>query len=306
MNILHFWKKFFVGEFLRLNFGPLGAIIGGGLCYLGARKTAKATENAARMAADASRFNPYNVQTGLGGATFSGGTASGMLSPQYAALAQRLQQLSTAGLEDLPDRQAAAERIYSDITSLTRPQEEETRLNLENRLLGQGMMGYAGASGMNPQTQALENALAQARTQRALAAFTGADAMRQSQINQSLGFLNAAMGLEQSPLDAISLGANIGGRATTAAGNSARLLANAQMANAANRGMFLANLGQSVGPAIGNYLQNRGPAQSQFTGDSSANFNPNMYIARSNVTPIPTRFLARAGDPTNQPGFYGT
>ena len=77
--------------FLNFNFGPIaGALVGAAGSFLGARRAAKGQEAAARTAADAAKFRPYNMQSGFGSATFYNDPGNkrvvGMLSPQYQAL----------------------------------------------------------------------------------------------------------------------------------------------------------------------------------------------------------------------------
>ena len=67
----------------------IGSIIGGGLSLLGASKS----RDAQRAAAEAAKFDPWGVQTGLGGAYFDPKTkqVSTSLSPYYQALLGQMQ-----------------------------------------------------------------------------------------------------------------------------------------------------------------------------------------------------------------------
>jgi len=304
--------------FLNFNFGPIaGALVGAAGSYLGARRAAKGQEAAARTAADAAKFRPYNMQSGFGSATFyddpGNRRAVGMLSPQYQALrdqfmtqaqglSPRYQQLQDYYLDRsmLSDRdqaladqmrtqaegfsnaltnydpEAAAGDIYSKIAELNQPYRQQQQLDLENRLLAQGMLGSTGGASRFQAQQAafgeqdLRGQLAaremaqseQAELQRlaasglATARELEADPMRFLQTGMSfdnipLSYLQAAIGLDQLPQQLIDRGGVLGGRSAMAGANAGSYLANAIGGRDLAMGNLYGEVGRGLGDAIG-------------------------------------------------------
>tara|TARA_B100000519_G_C14249356_1_gene441593 strand:- start:923 stop:2017 length:1095 start_codon:yes stop_codon:yes gene_type:complete len=195
---------FLLGRSKFLNPSIIGDIIGAVGGYAGAKKAAQATETAARLQADASRFRPFNIRSGFGTGTFYDapdggyGEAVGMLNPgfqsirdQYFGEAQGLSP-ELAGIRESLMRQANDPRLanlrdtyldmaqsalgfdpaqasatYLDATRrLAAPEEERRRLDQENRLLAQGMLTSTGGA---QRQQALESALSDADLKRIIA-----------------------------------------------------------------------------------------------------------------------------------------
>jgi len=157
-----------------------GALIGGGLSYLGARRQAKASENAARMQADAairaaemSRFRPVGVTTGFGSSNFTfddEGNVIGAgyeLTPELQAIrdrlitqaslydptaAQALTQPITGAAQSLfglgsqylaTSPQEAAQNYIAGQQALLGPQRERELAGIRNRLFTTGRTGLA-------------------------------------------------------------------------------------------------------------------------------------------------------------------
>ena len=193
MNIL---IDFLLGRSKFLNPSIIGDIIGAVGGYAGAKKAAQATETAARLQADASRFKPFNIRSNIGTGMFYDapdggyGQAVGMLNPEFQAIrdqyfseAQGLSpelagireslmgQANDPRLANLRDTYldmaqsalgfdpAQASATFLDATRrLSQPEEERKRLNLESRLFAQGMLGSTGGA---QRQQALESAFAE-------------------------------------------------------------------------------------------------------------------------------------------------
>lgn len=182
--------------------GIEAALIGGGLGLLGssmaadaagdaAASSANAQLQAARIAAEESRFRPVAITTGFGRSAFETGPdgrvsgASYTLNPTLAALRDRLIAQATgagAGLTEqglgaaqglfnlgrqfvaTTPEQAAADWMASQQQALT-PAREQALSGLMNRLAQQGTQGLAvsqaGGGQSNPLAQAYFNAIAQ-------------------------------------------------------------------------------------------------------------------------------------------------
>ena len=201
MNI---FIDFLLGRSKFLNPSIIGDIIGAVGGYAGAKKAAQATETAARLQADASRFKPFNIRSNIGTGMFYDapdggyGQAVAELSPEYRAIYDQYygqaQGLSPelAGLRESFMGQANDPRLtglrdtYLDMAQsalgfdpaqasatfldatrrLAAPEEERRKLDQENRLIAQGMLTSTGGA---QRQQALESALSDADLKRIIA-----------------------------------------------------------------------------------------------------------------------------------------
>lgn len=239
--------------------GPVaGSLVGGGLSLYGANSAANKLSDAANNAADKSKFTPYNVFSGAGSGTFNGTTATGTLSPEYLALRNKYLQNANGNLNALQnyDPQAAANDVYGKLSALSNPQEEQDRLNQENRLLAQGMLGSTGGG---IQRQALLTSQGLAGVGRQVQSYQlGQDALNQMQ-NRAFGATNAATALDAIPMNNLNAGGVFGGRASQANQFGTGLQYNAASAGAGASASFWQGLGQQVAPgvssAVNNYYQ---------------------------------------------------
>ena len=147
---------------------------------------------------DQSQFVPFSVTSSLGGVQ---GTAEGgfdmNLSEDQQAMQDRLFGMSGSFLDEMGgdpfERQQA---LYEQIRGLQRPNEERQRLELENRLRGQGRLGLMTSQyGGSPEQFAQDMALGEARNQAAYQAYGQSQADRQ----QSFGLASGLMGLGYKP-----------------------------------------------------------------------------------------------------------
>ena len=147
---------------------------------------------------DQSQFVPFSVTSSLGGVQ---GTAEGgfdmNLSPEQQAMQDRLFGMSGSFLDEMSgdpfERQQA---LYEQIRGLQRPNEERQRLELENRLRGQGRLGLMTSQyGGSPEQFAQDMALGEARNQAAYQAYGQSQADRQ----QAFGLASGLMGLGYKP-----------------------------------------------------------------------------------------------------------
>ena len=152
---------------------------------------------------DQSQFVPFSVTSSLGGVQ---GTAEGgfdmNLSPDQQAMQDRLFGMSGSFLDEMGgdpfERQQA---LYEQIRGLQRPNEERQRLELENRLRGQGRLGLMTSQyGGSPEQFAQDMALGEARNQAAYQAYGQSQADRQ----QSFGLASGLMNLGYMPQQQLS------------------------------------------------------------------------------------------------------
>jgi hypothetical protein len=188
----------------------MGDIVGPVLGYMGAKKQASATTDAARMQADAAReaaemarFRPVGITTGFGSSQFTTdaeGNVSGasyQLTPELQAIRDRLmsqagaydptqiaQQAQALGggaqslfgaaqgyLSESPE--IARQRYISNQQALLAPQQEQALAGIRNRLFQTGRTGLATGGTMAGGMQA---------TNPELAAYYNALAQQQSQL----------------------------------------------------------------------------------------------------------------------------
>ncbi len=317
MNI---FIDFLLGRSKFLNPSIIGDVIGAVGGYLGGKKAAKATERAAQIQADASQFRPFNVRSGFGTGRFYDspdggyGSAVGMLNPEFQAIRDQyfseaeglspelasirtslMGQASDPRLADLRDTYldmaqsalgfdpAQASATFLDATRrLAAPEEERRQLELENRLLTQGMLGSTGGS---QRQQALQSALSEADLRRIIASeqlgldqqraaigmanqlLGGADATTQSRLNSlqaALGLddrrfqaLGRVVDLDQLAMGLVDQGGVLGGRATAGSAAAGRALGDAVRDVGIGKGMFYQEAGQGIGNAIDKFIQDQ-------------------------------------------------
>ena len=145
-----------------------------------------------------SQFVPFSVTSSTGGIQ---GTAEGgfdmNLSEEQQAMQDRLFGMSGGFLDELGgdplDRQKA---LYEQIRGIQSPEEERQRLELENRLRGQGRLGLMTAQyGGSPEQFAQALAQEQARNEAAYQAYGQSQADRE----QAFGLASGLMGLGYVP-----------------------------------------------------------------------------------------------------------
>ena len=212
----------------------MGSIVSAGLGYLGARKQADATLDAARMqsdaareAADMARFRPVGITTGFGSSQFTTdekGNVSGasyQLTPELQAIRDRLmsqagaydptqiaQQAQALGggaqslfgaaqgyLSESPE--VARQRYISNQQALLAPQQEQALAGIRNRLFQTGRTGL-GVGGTTTGMQATNPELAayyNSLAQQQAQLAAGADQAAQQQQAFGAGLFGSGAGL---------------------------------------------------------------------------------------------------------------
>lgn len=258
------------------------ALIASGVGMLGSQQAGQAAQQASQQAAQAGQFRPIGLTTRFGSSGFQfdpSGRLVGagyQLSPesqaaqnQLAAMTgqglmqgQQLQGLASQYLGESPE--AVRQRYVQQQTALVAPEQEQALAGIRNRLFQTGRGGLAtgatqagGLMATNPEMAAYYNALAKQQAQ--IAANADIAAQNQVKFGQGLaagayepfkaGF--GALGqVEQAGQQALGLGSELGGQASSAARAVApyqyqasaynpvsNMLANPQLQNAIGTGL---------------------------------------------------------------------
>jgi len=147
---------------------------------------------------DQSQFVPFSVTSSLGG--IQGNAEGGYdmnLSEDQQATQDRLFEMSGGFLDEMSgDPLERQQALYEQIRGLQKPNEERQRLELENRLRGQGRLGLMTSQyGGSPEQFAQDMALGEARNQAAYQAY----GQSQEDRKQSFGLAEGLMGLGYMP-----------------------------------------------------------------------------------------------------------
>lgn len=219
-----------------------------------AEDAAAAQMNIAEQAADLSKFTPYGVTTGYGTSWYDteNQTAGYQLDPVLAAYRDKLLMMGTQALPTTMDTQELADQYYQDIQATMAPARAQEQTQLQQNLFGSGRLGMrlsgqaagagAGDTGMyQPDVLGYNKAQELANQQLAMQARQQAQNELDAAINRGTGMWSTGLGVEQLGMTPLTLGAELGGRATS--GNQAAATALMAGGNAAAQ----ANLASGVG-----------------------------------------------------------
>lgn len=211
----------------------------------GMQAQGQAQIEAARIAADAAKFRPYNISTALGGVRFGDQTVDITYNPALAKYRERLFGLATSTLPE--DIRAAEEEEYRRLVAGSRGALEQQTAALGSGLFRSGRQGL-DIYGANPELRAF----AAAQMDRELALRQAAEQQIANRIAQSTGLFTSGVGVEQAMLQPLDIGAQLGGRQAQAGAAAGQLITQGA-ANAANLYGNAANLrmqGGLVGPTM--------------------------------------------------------
>ena len=225
------------------------ALISSGVGMLGSQQAGKSAQQANQQVAQAGQFRPIGLTTRFGSSGFQfdpSGRLTGAnytLSPEAQAYqnqlsgmtgqgllqGQQLQGLASQYLGESPE--AVRQRYVQQQTALVAPEQEQALAGIRNRLFQTGRGGLAtgatqagGLMATNPEMAAYYNALAKQQAQIA----ANADIAAQNQVKFGQGLAAGAyepfkagfgsMGtVEQAGQQALGLGSELGGQASSAA-----------------------------------------------------------------------------------------
>jgi len=275
------------------------SLIASGVGMLGSQSAGRSAQQASQNTAAAGQFRPVGVTTRFGSSDFQfdpSGKLSGAnytLSPEAQAYQAQLSGMTGQGLMQGSQLQGLAsqylgespeavrQRYVQQQQGLLAPQQEQQLAGIRNRLFQTGRGGLAtgateagGMAATNPEMAAYYNAIAQQQAQIA----AGADVAAQNQIKFGQGLAAGAyepfkagfgaMGtVEQAGQQALGLGSELGGQASSAA----RAMSDYQYsADAYNpTANYLANpqLQSAIGKGVAGLFGGGSPVT---TGDTSA------------------------------------
>ena len=258
------------------------SLISAGVGMLGSQQAGQSAQQASQQVAQTGQFRPIGTTTRFGSSGFQfdpSGRLTGAgytLSPEAQAYqnqlsgmtgqgltqGQQLQGLASQYLGESPE--AVRQRYVQQQTALVAPEQEQQLAGIRNRLFQTGRGGLAtgatqagGLMATNPEMAAYYNAVAKQQAQIA----AGADTAAQNQIKFGQGLAAGAyepfkagfgaMGtVEQAGQQALGLGSELGGQASSAARALApytyqaaaynpvsNMLANPQLQNAIGSGL---------------------------------------------------------------------
>lgn len=229
------------------------------------KDAAAAQIEAGRVAADMAKFTPYGVTSGFGTSWFDADTqtAGYALDPALAAYRDKLMSMGAEGLPQSMDVQQNAQTYYDQMQQMMAPARQQEQLGLQQNLFGSGRLGMrlagegagAGAGGGMYQPDILGYNKAQELANQNLAMQSRTQAL--GELDQSIargtGLFNTAFGVEQLGMMPMTLGAEFGGRASSAGADAGRSLltsatnaANANYQAQAGWADTLSGLGQTM------------------------------------------------------------
>lgn len=217
-----------------------------------ANKARKANEEGYENAQKAARFQPFNVRTGLGEASFykdEGGGPKSLftLSPEYQNIRSKYLGLSNSALDQALryDMQSTTESALAQLRSLARPEESRTYSDLSSNLFSQGRLGAADAGGASPEMKAYFDSINQADMARQLQAIGLGNTQLDSLLNRGSGLFSILSGIDTAGLNQIQAGLQGGYAATPSA--------IAQAGYAAKQGQSEASFWNAIGQAALSY-----------------------------------------------------
>lgn len=162
-----------------------------------------------------SRYVPYNIDSGVGTATFNGTSAYGKLNPYYDLLSSKYRslgdtlfgQLQGRSYDDLRNEQLRTMR------KAARPEELRDITDMQTMLFNKGLLGSTAG---NLQMNSLYDAQEQADLMRILESIGLAKAERENLFSLGSRAYEADIALQGMPLRMMELGSNIGSAASSA------------------------------------------------------------------------------------------
>ena len=221
----------------------IGTAVGAGVSLLGQRSAAK-SQAAASAAAEKQaelayqRSLPWDVKGAFGEANYDedGRQLDMSLSQPWqseydlAMQGAKDQRGYIAGMEG--DPYAAGQKFYEQQKALYAPDQEKDRLDLEKRLLGQGMFGSSGGAA---QSEALRKAQAQVDLQAQYGGLEKAQGLIDTYRGRAATDLGMAETIGQMPQKYAETGRGIGTGMSQIAGTAAELSGQAAQARGASQ-----------------------------------------------------------------------
>jgi hypothetical protein len=230
-----------------------GSLIGG---YMGAQATRDAAKTslqagreanaanleAARIAADAAKFRPYSITSGFGQGFFDTekNTAGYNIDPRLASFRDTLYGQAEQTMGSMGTPEEVAQQYYQQQMGLLAPQRTQEDIMARERGLQTGRIGlgvsagYGGAGDvvgmLNPDDFARMRARELSNAQIANESTTYGQNLIDKLIARGTGLFTAGAGVEQLGMSPLTMGADIGNKASISQGQQANALLQGGMA----------------------------------------------------------------------------
>jgi hypothetical protein len=278
-----------------------GSIIQGNQASKAANAAAQQQRDAAAQAAEAARFRPYGVTTGVATSTFGDNTATYQLTPDYQAVRDFALSQARAGQTDTEtllglgrqyisaSPEEARQQFIMQQRSLLAPGQEAQYNQIKSDLQRTGRGGFSIGQGgqlaaANPELQAYYNSLALQEARLAAAAEQegrARTAYGQGLLSSAYSPITSPLGLatsiEEAGQGTITQGAQLGGAQAQAGANVGRYLLEGGLAASRTQqqaaswspwGTALSGLGQSYMGGAFKGMGGGGGGTPQYTGPS--------------------------------------
>lgn len=226
----------------------LGSGIEAVIDYVVGQGLADDKEQAAALLQEESKFKPYDVTTGVGSAIFDAEnqTVTGSLSPDLQTESDRYGRLLKGYGSDLENFKPEdfSDRELEIIRRLREPVESAQRNQFEDRLFNRGQLGTTGGA---LQQQAFSGAQGNTDLMAVLASINSGRNEQGRLFNLYGNTLSNRVNLENSVLNNISTGANIGAAASGINADAALQPFNVAQQNINDEDAFWANVAGGVG-----------------------------------------------------------
>jgi hypothetical protein len=254
-----------------------------------AKEAGQANIEAARIAAESAKFKPYSLTTGFGRSFFDTekGTAGYEIDPRLAAFRDQLYGQAEQTLAQLgsTNPQAEAAKYVEQQMGLLQPTRAAEDVNNRLKALGSGRMGLGVSGGyvgggeglLNPDQFATNLARERANAEIAAAGTQYGQNIYDKMLSRGTGMLQTGLGLEELGMKPLTMGADIGNKASISGAQAGQALlqggmnaANANLAGGISQARFLQN---AVGGAANlDYSKFKNPFSGMFTSGGTPSY----------------------------------
>jgi len=251
-----------------------------------AKEAGQANIEAAKIAAESAKFKPYSLTTGFGRGFFDTekGTAGYEIDPRLAAFRDQLYGQAEQTLAQLgsTNPQAEAAKYVEQQMGLLQPTRAAEDVTNRLNALGSGRIGLGVSGGyvgggeglLNPDQFATNLARERANAEIAARGTEYGQNIYDKMLSRGTGMLQTGLGLEELGMKPLTMGADIGNKASISGAQAGQALlaggqaaANANLAGGISQARFLQN---AVGGAAGlDYKNFKNPFSGMFTSGGS-------------------------------------
>jgi hypothetical protein len=262
-----------------------------------AEAAGQANIEAARIAAESAKFKPYSLTTGFGKSFFDTqkGTAGYEIDPRLAAFRDQLYGQATQTLAQLgsTNPEAEAAKYVEQQMGLLQPTRQAEDVANRLRSLGTGRVGLGVSGGyvgggeglLNPDQFALNLARERANAEIAAAGTQYGQSIYDKMLSRGTGMLQTGLGIEELGMKPLTMGADIGNKASISGAQAGQALlqggmnaANANLAGGISQARFLQNA--ATGAANLDYTKFKNPFSGMFTSGGGSDYGMGSDTAK--------------------------